>query len=276
MTRLEVLGVELRFQDRGKTSYICITDIAKKFNNVPSDIIKAWMRNRNTVEFLGVWETLNNPDFNLVEFDQIKTRTGLNSFILTAKEWVNKTQAVGIESRAGRYGGTWAHWDIALEFASYVNPTFKLYIIQEFQRLKTSEAAQLKQAWNIKREISKANYFILTETIRDYLIPPKDTPSSKKALVFSSEADMLNEVVFGMTAKQWKAVNPNAKGNMRDNATVLELTVLANVEVLNSRLILWDCTQEERYRILLEAANDFKNVLQDSKAILRLSHKAGE
>ncbi|MEZ4961544.1 MAG: KilA-N domain-containing protein [Saprospiraceae bacterium] len=173
-SKITVQGIDVRLQIQQDFDFICITDIAKKFNPVPTDIIKAWMRNRNTVEFLGTWEMIHNEDFNLVEFDQIKMQTGLGSFVLTIKEWVEKTKAIGIMAKSGRYGGTFAHRDLALEFCSYVNPVFKLYLLKEFQRLKAEESLGQQLRWDLKRELTKANFFIHSDSVRENLVPMID------------------------------------------------------------------------------------------------------
>jgi len=194
----------------------------------------------------------------------------LNSFKISAKKWVNETNAIGLEAKAGRFGGTYAHKDIALQFCYWLSPSFQIYFIKEFQRLKKEEAKRLGDTWTVRREISKANYQILTESIKEQLIPEQLKGSRKAGIYFASEADLLNNVVFGMTAKQFKNLNPSIKGNMRDNASILDLLVLANLEALNSRLILWDCDMDQRYQLLSEAAHDFKKTLNKSKAVKRI------
>ena len=212
----------------GENGYICITDIAKKFNPVPADIIKNWLRNRNTIEFLGTWEQVHNEDFKMVGFDQIRMRTGTSTFVLTVSQWLKETDAIGMLAKAGRYGGTFAHQDIALEFCSYVSPEFKIYFIQEFKRLKEKEAKSLNTPWDVRREISKMNYQLLTSTIAEQV--PSHLVGTKKAIpYYSSEADLINMALFGQTAKQWKNDHPTKKGNQRDHATGLELLILSNL-----------------------------------------------
>ena len=196
-------------------------------------IIQNWLRNRNTIEFLGIWEQLNNPGFNPIEFDGIRKQAGLNSFILTAKQWIETTGAIGLISQAGRYGGTYAHKDIAFEFASWVSVEFKLYLIKEFQRLKDDENRRLSLAWNLNRTLSKLNYRIHTDAIKAHLIPPEVTPA-QAAITYASEADLLNVALFGQTARQWRDANPKLDGNMRDHATIEQLLVLANLEGMNA------------------------------------------
>ena len=207
--------------------------------------MRNWLRNRSTVEFLGIWERLNNPDFNPVEFDGIRMQTGINSFVLTPKQWVEKTGAVGIRSSAGRYGGTYAHKDIAFEFASWVSVEFRLYLIKEFQRLKEDESQRLSLAWNLNRELSKINYRIHTDAIKDHLVPPEVT-RAQAAMTYANEADLLNVALFGSTAKQWRDANSELEGNMRDHATIEQLLVLANMESLNAEFIHMGLPQGER------------------------------
>jgi len=266
--KITVQGIEVRIQEQEKEDFICLTDVAKNFSSVPSDIIKAWMRNRNTVEYLGTWEQYHNENFNLVEFDQIKSRTGLGSFVLTAKEWVTKTGAKGMNSTAGRYGGTFAHRDIAFEFCSYVSPVFKFYFIKEFQRLKEEEAKRLGTPWSVRREIAKANFAIHNEAVKAYLVPPKAYKQSGG--IFANEADLLNVVVFGCTAKEWRLHNPEVKGNMRDHASVEELLVLSNLEVLNAKLIEWDSDIDQRFELLSKTAKDQFKILKKNTAIKRM------
>jgi len=229
-----------------KAKTISLTDIAKYKNpDHPDDVVRNWLRNRSTVEFLGIWERLNNPDFNPVEFHGIRMQTGINSFVLTPKQWVEKTGAVGIRSSSGRYGGTYAHKDIAFEFASWVSVEFRLYLIKEFQRLKEEEGQRLSQAWNLNRTLSKINYRIHTDAIKAHLIPPEVTPA-QATVTYANEADLLNVALFGQTGKQWRDANPELDGNMRDHATIEQLLVLANLESLNAEFIHMGLSQGER------------------------------
>jgi len=213
-----------------KNDYISLTDIARfKKTDRTDDLIRNWLRNRNTVEYLGIWERLNNPDFNPVEFDGFKKEAGLNSFTLTPKQWIEKTGAIGIISKAGRYGGTYAHKDIAFEFATWISTEFKLYLIKEFQRLKEDEQKQL--GWDIKRNLAKINYRIHTDAIKENLIP-KNLSKTQIFFVYANEADILNMALFGKTAKQWRDENPKEKGNIRDYANVSQLVCLANLKPL--------------------------------------------
>lgn len=236
-SKVDVQGTAVSIVSRGSEDFISLTDIAKYKNpDHADDVIRNWLRNRNTVEFLGVWERLNNPAFNPVEFDGIRIQTGLNSFTLTPKQWIEKTLAIGIVSQTGRYGGTYAHKDIAFEFASWVSVEFKLYLIKEFQRLKDDENRRLSLAWNLNRTLSKLNYRIHTDAIREHLIPPEITPA-QAAITYATEADLLNMALFGRTAKEWRDANPDLDGNMRDHATVEQLLVLANIEGMNAEFI---------------------------------------
>lgn len=251
---IEVQGTSIAVLSQNQQDIICLTDIAKFKNpDHPDDVIRNWLRNRNTVEFLGVWERLNNPGFNPVEFDGIRLQTGLNSFVLTPKQWIEKTGAVGITSSAGRYGGTYAHKDIAFEFASWVSVEFKLYLIKEFQRLKEEENDRLKLGWNLQRTLAKINYRIHTDAIKETLIPRVIT-KKQAMLVYANEADLLNVALFGKTAKEWRDAHPKAEGNIRDHAPLEQLVVLTNLESLNSVLIRQGLPQAERLRKLNEIA----------------------
>lgn len=234
--------------------YISLTDIAKQKNpDAPADIIKNWLRSRSTIEFLGLWESLNNSDFKLVEFDQFKNESGSNSFVLSPKKWIDSTNAIGITSRAGRYGGTYAHRDIAFEFASWISPEFKLYIIKDYQRLREDESYRLSKDWNLRRQISKTNYRIHTDSIKENLINNK---LSKKQIGFTyaDEADVLNVALFGLTAKEWRSRNPDKDGNMRDYASIEELIVMSNLESMNAQFISEKLPQSERLEKLNEMA----------------------
>lgn len=236
-TTIEVQGTAISIVTERKDDFICLTDIAKHKEPDRSDqVIQNWMRNRETVEFLGVWERLNNPGFNPLEFEGFRIRAGLNSFVLTPRQWIERTGAIGIVSKAGRYGGTYAHKDIAFEFASWISVEFKLYLIKEFQRLKEDEGRRLSLAWNLNSTLSKLNYRIHTDAIKAHLIPPEVTPA-QAAMTYASEADLLNVALFGHTARQWRDANPKLDGNRRDHATIEQLLVLANLESLNAELI---------------------------------------
>jgi hypothetical protein len=253
-TSIEVQGTLVKIQAVGSDDYICLTDIAKSKNpQHPDDLIRNWLRNRNSLELLGIWEHLHNPDFNPVEFDGIRKQSGLNSFTLTPKQWIKKTAAIGLQSKAGRYGGTFAHKDIAFEFASWVSVEFKLYLIKDFQRLKDDENDRLQMEWNVQRTLSKINYRIHTDAIRETLIPNTITKAQSGKL-YASEADRLNVALFGQTAKEWRTANPDAKGNIRDHAPIEQLVVLTNLESLNSVFIRQELAPSERLLKLNEIA----------------------
>ena len=245
--------------------YISLTDIAKQKNpNAPADIIKNWLRSRSTIEYLGLWESLNNSDFKLVEFDQFKNESGSNSFVLSPKKWIESTGAIGITSRAGRNGGTYAHRDIAFEFASWISPEFKLYIIKDYQRLREDESYRLSKDWNLRRQISKTNYRIHTDSIKENLINNK---LSKKqiGITYADEADMLNVALFGLTAKEWRARNPEKDGNMRDYASIEELIVMSNLEAVNAQFLSENIPQSERLKKLNEMARfQLKSLLNNA------------
>ena len=248
--RITVRGTEIAVIRRGDEDYISLTDIAKSRNpDHPDDLIRNWLRNRNTLELLGIWEQLHNASFNPVEFDGIKKQAGLNSFTLTPKQWIEKTAAIGIESRAGRYGGTYAHTDVAFEFASWVSVEFKLYLIKEFQRLKEDENRRLSLAWNLNRTLAKINYRLHTDAIQAHLIPAEVTPK-QASITYANEADLLNVALFGQTAREWRDANPDKDGNMRDHATLEQLLVLANLENMNAEFIHMELPQSDRIKRL--------------------------
>ncbi|MCR5565161.1 MAG: KilA-N domain-containing protein [Gammaproteobacteria bacterium] len=238
--------------------YVSLTDIARiKNSKEPKDVIKNWMRQRSTLEYLGMWETINNSKFRGVEFDPLLKESGKNSFTMSPTRWINEFNAIGIRSKATKNGGTFAHRDIALEFASWISPEVKLYIIKEFQRLKLEETEQLE--WNNSRIQSKINYLIHTTAIKEYLVPVELT-SEQKHYIYASEADMLNVALFGLRAKEWEKLNPDKKGNMRDYASAIELYILSNIEYHNSLLIKEGMNQSERLVILNESANKQKEL----------------
>ena len=267
---IEVKGAAVAVLSQNQEDFICITDIARYKDAERTDyLISNWLRNRNTIEFLGIWEQLNNPGFNPIEFDGIKKQAGLNSFILTAKRWIDTTGAIGLISKSGRYGGTYAHRDIAFEFASWISVEFKLYLIKEFQRLKEDENRRLSLAWNLNRTLSKLNYRIHTDAIQAHLIPVAVT-AAQAAITYASEADLLNVALFGQTAKQWRDANPKLAGNMRDYAGVEQLLVLANIEGMNAELIHMALPQGERLKRLNEIAIRQMQVLTSASAIKQL------
>ena len=236
-----------------QNEYISITDIARYKSDEPKDVIKNWMRGKDTLEFLGLWEQLHNPYFKGVEFDSFRTQAGANAFTMSPKKWIEATNAMGIVSKSGRYGGTYAHSDIAFEFASWISPEFKLYIIKDYKRLKAEENSRLSLNWNLNRELSKLNYRIHTDAIKANLIPKELTPA-QISYTYASEADMLNVVLFGKTAKQWRDENQNETGNIRDQATIYQLLVLSNMESYNAILIQQGKSQAERMKLLHELA----------------------
>ena len=248
--KIQVQGTEITVVRQEKKDYISLTDIARHKNPERSDdLIRNWLRNRNTLEFLGIWEQLHNPGFNSVEFDGIKMQAGLNSFTLTPKQWVEKTKAIGIISKTGRYGGSLAHKDIAFEFASWVSVEFKLYLIKEFQRLKDDENRRLSLTWNLNRTLAKINYRLHTDAIQTHLIPAEVT--AKQALfTYANEADLLNVALFGMTAREWRDANPEKDGNIRDYASLEQLLILANIENMNAEFIHMELEQSERIKRL--------------------------
>lgn len=247
MAKIRVLACEVQVLGVREDDFICLTDIAKYKNpDSADDLIRNWTRNRNTIEFLGIWERINNPDFKPVEFDGFRKQAGLNSFTLTPKQWIERTNAIGIISKPGRYGGTYAHKDIAFEFAAWVSVEFKLYLIKEFQRLKEVERETL--GWDIRRNLAKLNYRIHTNAVREYLLPPELTPT-QTALVYASEADVLNVALFGKTAAQWRRENHIIKtdgGNIRDQADGARLVCLSNLENLNALFIAEGYSQSDR------------------------------
>ena len=255
----DTLITVLNFEEQ---DYISLTDMAsaKEGDSRAADVIKNWIRSRYTIEFLGTWEVIHNPNFKVVEFDHFRKGAGLPSFVLSASEWIERTNAIGIIVKKGRYGGTYAHKDIAFEFGSAISVPFKLYLIEEFQRLKTEEQRQL--GWSVKRELSKINYRIHTDAIKQNLIPPEVTPA-QASIIYANEADVLNVAMFGMTAKQWRETNPDLKGNIRDYATVNELICLSNMENLNAVFIEQGMTQRERLVKLNQIAIHQMNILGD-------------
>ena len=251
--------------------YISLTDIAKYKNpEFPADVIKNWLRVRSTIECLGLWEQLHNQNFKLVEFDQFKIESGSNSFVLSPQKWIKTTNAIGIVSKSGRYGGTYAYKDIAFEFASWVSPEFKLYIIQDYQRLKSEKSHQDTLDWNVKRLLSKANYRIHTDAIKQNLIPP-DVSKINQSRIYANEADLLNVALFGKTASEWRNENPDKKNeNIRDYATIEQLLVLSNLESLNALLIEKGVSQDERLKQLNSTAIQQLKSLTNNKSVHKL------
>ena len=256
----------------GKIDFISLTDLAKyKNSSDPSFTVKNWLRRVSTIDYIGLWEKLHNVDFNLVEFDQIKTEYGKNTFAMSPTQWIKRTNSIGIVAKGGRYSiGTFAHPDIAFEFASWLSPEFKLYLITEFERLKSNEAYQNKIEWSVKRELSKTNYIIHTDSIKEFIVPT--LTEKQKKYVYANEADVLNVALFGMTAKEWRDSNPSLDGNIRDYTDMLHLVVLANLENLNAEMIADGLSQSERIVKLNNTAKKQLQLLKDSSSIRRLEN----
>lgn len=264
MAKIKVQETEISIVSVREQDYISLTDMAnaKESESRAADIIKNWLRNRYTIEFLGTWEMIHNPCFKVVEFDHFRMQAGLPNFVLSVSEWIEKTGAIGIIVKRGKYGGTYAFRDIAFEFGSAISVTFKLYLIEEFQRLKEEEQRQI--GWSAKRELSKINYRIHTDSIKRNIIPAEVT-SQQASIIYAHEADVLNVAMFGMTAKQWREVNPEKKGNIRDYATINELICLSNLENLNAVFIDQGLSQGERLVRLNQIAIQQMRVLEDKQ-----------
>ena len=259
MAKILVNDTEITIIEIDEKDYISLTDMVKGIENGLA-LIEKWLRNKNTIEFLGIWEEMYNPSFNSPEFEGIKNAAGLNRFILSVKQWIEKTNAIGIIAKAGRYGGTYAHKDLAFEFASWVSPQFKLYLLREFQRLKEEEQKQL--GWSAKRELSKINYHIHTDAIKQNLIPAELSPL-QTSIIYANEADVLNVALFGITAKQWREANPDLKGNIRDYASINQLICLANMENLNAVFVNKGLSQSDRLKELNRIAIQQMMVLEE-------------
>jgi len=265
--KIDVQGKGITIISQNDEDYISLTDMVKDIENGLS-LIEKWLRNKNTIEFLGIWEEIYNPDFNSPEFEGIKNQAGLNRFILSVKQWVEKTKSKGIIAKAGRYGGTYAHKDIAFEFASWISPKFKLYLIKEFQRLKDEERKQL--GWDIRRNLTKINYLIHTDAIKANLIPA-ELSKQQVNYIYASEADVLNMALFGKTAREWRDINPDKKGNIRDYADISQLVCLSNLENLNAHFIHEGVVQAERLVRLNKAAIQQMKLLTGANCIKKLS-----
>ncbi len=265
---IQVQGHAVTVVAQSASDYISLTDIARYRNTQePFAVINNWMRSRSTIEFIGLWEKLCNPLFKPLEFERFKNEAGSNYFVLSPQRWIESTQAIGIISKSGRYGGTFAHRDIAFEFASWISSEFKLYLIVEFQRLKEDENRRLSLAWNLNRTLSKLNYRIHTDAIKTHLIPPEVTPA-QAAVAYATEADLLNVALFGLTARQWRDANPGLEGNMREYASVEHLLVLANIEGMNAELIHMGLPQSERLKRLNQISIRQMEILTSSSAAL--------
>ena len=252
--------------------YISLTDIARYKSDDPNDVIKNWMRGKDVIQFLGLWEKLNNPDFKPVEFDGFKMEAGTNAFTLSPQKWITATNAIGIISKAGRYGGTFAHTDIAFEFASWISAEFKLYIIKDYQRLKNDENSNSSLGWNLNRELVKINYRIHTDAIKENLIP-ESMANKLQGIVYANEADILNVALFGMTAKQWREANPSKNGNVRDYVSTIELAILSNLEFYNSKLIEENIPPQTRLIILNNEANKEKELFnKNNEKVIKINN----
>jgi hypothetical protein len=256
MKKINAQGLQIYTFEQNESDYISLTDIAKYKNEAePADIVKNWMRSRSTIEYIGFWEKINNPKFKLVEFDGFRNEAGSNSFVLSPHKWIETTGAIGLISKSGRYGGgTFAHKDIAFEFATWISPEFKLYLIKEFQRLKVEETGRLALGWDAKRALTKINYRIHTDSIKENIVLPQQLSKNDANITYANEADILNKALFGMTALEWRAKNKGKEGNIRDYSDVYQLICLANLETLNSEFIKMGMTQKDRLLKLNEIA----------------------
>ncbi len=267
-SKINVQGTTITILNQNENDFISLTDMVKNFDG-GSSLIENWLKNKDTVLFLGVWEQINNPDFNSPEFEGIKNEAGRNSFYLSAKKWIETTNAIGLVASAGRYGGTYAHKDIAFEFGSWLSPEFKLYLIKEFQRLKEDENRRLSLEWNLNRTLSKINYRIHTDAIKEIIIPEK-LSTKQAAVIYANEADVLNMALFGKTAQQWRSQNPNEEGNIRDYASIEQLLVLANIESMNAEFIRMEMPQSQRLQKLNQIAIAQLKSLVGSKEMKKL------
>lgn len=273
-TSITVQDVPVTIMNVDQRDYISLTDMARARTDAgrAADVIKNWLRARSTLEFLGTWEIMYNPNFKVVEFDHFKSEAGLHTFTLSAKEWIEKTNAVGIYVQAGRYGGTYAHKDVAFEFGSAISPVFKLYLLKEYQRLKDAENDRLKLEWSAKRFLSKNNYLIHTDAVKNYVLPQSNYTKNTEWLAYADEADLLNVALFGCTAKAWREANPTLakNSNIRDYASIAELTVLSNLETHNAELIKSRMEKKERFEALRQIAQYQLRVLAEAEKIKEL------
>ena len=275
---ITVQNIPVTILNLDQREYISLTDMAKARTDSSraADVIKNWLRARATLEFLGTWEILYNPAFKVVEFDHFKSEAGLHTFTLSTKEWIEQTRAIGMYVQSGRYGGTYAHKDIAFEFGSAISPVFKLYLLKEYQRLKEDENDRLKLEWDAKRFLSKSNYLIHTDAVKHYVLPQKNYTKNMEWLAYADEADLLNVVLFGCTAKEWRDANPELakRSNIRDFASIAELTVLSNLETHNAELIKSGTAKEDRFKVLQEIAQYQLRVLAEAERIKELPGQA--
>lgn len=273
---LNANGVEINIlSSDNENDFISLTDIAKYKSDEPNEVIRNWLRAKDTIEFLGLWEMLHNPNFKPVDFDGFRNQAGSHSFTMSPQKWINSTNAIGIVSRSGNGGGTYAHKDIAFEFASWVSAEFKLYIIKDYERLKSDETNKLSSNWNIKRIIAKTNYRLQTDAIKNNLIP-ENVSIQQQSYKYANEADLLNVALFGKTAKEWKKDNPKAKGNIRDNATITQLTVLSNLENLNAQYIKEGLPPKERLIKLNQIAIEQLSIFKNNNNLLNLEREKGK
>ncbi|MGN0802623.1 MAG: KilA-N domain-containing protein [Candidatus Faecivicinus sp.] len=279
-SKIIVQDVPVTIMNTDQSDYISLTDMAKARTDASraADVIKNWLRARSTLEFLGTWELMYNPDFKVVEFDHFKSEAGLHTFTLSAKEWIKRTNAIGIYVQAGRYGGTYAHKDIAFEFGSAISPVFKLYLLKEYQRLKDEENDRLKLEWSAKRFLSKSNYLIHTDAVKNYVLPQSNYTKNTEWLAYADEADLLNVALFGCTAKAWRDANPELakSGNIRDYASIPELTVLSNLETHNAELIKQGISKQDRFERLRQIAQYQMQVLSEAARIRELPERSAE
>ena len=281
MKRIDIENTLISITNIENEDYICLTDMAKakQGDNRAADIIKNWIRTRITIEFLGTWESMYNPNFKVAEFDHFKSEAGLPTFVLSAKQWIEKTGAIGIVSKSGRYGGTYAHRDIAFEFGAAINPTFKLYLIKEYQRYKEIESNQYNLEWDVKRLLSKANYHIQTDAVQKHILPKKNYTKDKEWLIYAEEADLLNVALFNCTAKDWRILNPehaNNDLNIRDFASINELAVLSNIESFNAELIKKGIEKTDRFNQLCEIVNYQLEILNKKNALKAMKKLADD
>lgn len=265
-----IKDLPIRYFEKNEAIFFCLTDIARSADTSTDVIMQSYLKNANNIEFLSKWEEMHNPDFKPHRLVGIKTKIGLNNFYLSMKKWISTADAVGIQSEPGRYGGTYAHEEITIQFMNWLDVEFYLYFIVEFKRLKQEEAKRLGYAWDLRRELAKANYAIHTESIRENIVPLMQWNTKQEAVYFATEADLLNVAVFGTTAKQWRMMNPGAGGNLRDQASELELQVLSNLESQNATLIEMGFTQEERLSILIKRAKRELEILAENKATAQI------
>jgi len=265
--KLNVDGSEIRIFEYNAKDYISLTDIAKQIDKRTDNVIMLWLRSIETLDFLNEWESKYNTDYDQESFKELRSRAGSRVFQISVKEWIDTSKAIGITARAGRYGGTYAHKHIAFEFCTAVSARFKLYLIDEFERLKSDEAKQLGQQWDLRRELTKMNYLIHTEAVREEIVPLIDQRTKREGIYFASEADMMNMAIFGIRSKEWKSINPKKKGNIRDHATTQELQVLANIETTNATLLKMGLRQDERYVLLAKKAKNELEIIASKKQL---------